>query len=379
MKYASSIFELIDALYLPSKVFGMAPYTRDVVNHKRAFRFKKNNYLYIGYILVIIVFMLVTVLARLALEDKAPSFHDAIIGTLFVLSQATNMAKLLELFVQTKVFLKTLDLINHADELLKDVGLQASYKSFHITLLLLYLTFPFYLFFLVAPIWEIVGSVQATGFFSRETQKHIMLMCNVAILFGVRFTSVYLYNAFIFISIQRLQQMNRCIREVEITATFHRETSDRLLSTAAQMHYTVHKLTYNFNKCFGWATFGSITMAFVEIVVSVMSSGLAYFGSWKVHLTTALFNVTALITLPLGQKIKTESHTMGRLLCDLTLPYFDEVLRKKRCTLLYQMLHEPLDLSAAGFYALDVKAILAHLELTCSLLMFLLNIQQVIK
>ncbi|KAF5293181.1 hypothetical protein FQR65_LT11026 [Abscondita terminalis] len=381
MKYVTSIYEIIDLLYYPAKLFAIAPYikTRNALG-ERVYVRNTRQFKYFANLTFVLIVVIASSLARTLLEIKLRrvTLFDCIRGFIYITSQMAAFVKILELVQKQTSFLTCLQLIDHSDKLLKDVGVIVNYRVIHALLLMMFIVFPIYLFGMVAPVWEFYDTVQSYGFTSREALIYIAQFINLAYLYGIRFPSVYLYSSFAFVATQRLHSLNEYIKSIEENGKHAYDIIDNGIICASEIHSTVTALVRKINKTFAWSMFTTISLSFTEIIASIVMRGeLTQATLGLMFFVTTVFSTTALSILLIGERLRFESSRIGRLLCNLTAPYNLATLNKSRSTVLYQVLQEPPVLTAGGFYVLSAKTITSHIGLLSTVLMFFLKLRDI--
>ncbi|KAK4879440.1 hypothetical protein RN001_007586 [Aquatica leii] len=165
----------------------------------------------------------------------------------------------------------------------------------------------------------------------------------------------------------------------EETVTLDKDSIFEVLKVTGEIHYIIAMIAKKFDKTFGWGIFTTISLSFMIVVVTIVMRGqISQFHPVQAYALNGILMISSIFVVITCQRIRFETHKVRCSVCMLTLPNFDKELSNKRCTLLYQLLQEPIELQASGFYPLDVTVITSHIGILSTLLMFFLNIRDVL-
>ncbi|KAF5291025.1 hypothetical protein FQR65_LT11478 [Abscondita terminalis] len=342
MRHISNIVDLINVIFYPLKIFGLAPYIKvtDSLNQK-GFLLSSTIFYFI-YTLCICGFVTITCIVRMALEVKKyhVTFFDFIRACAYIMIQLGNILKLIEFAYEKKSFLHCLELTKQSDNILTKLGKTVTYKYEYN--LLKYLTILCHVY-LLATAWFLYNEIDKYGFFSKQTLK---------------FLTVYLYSSFGYILYRRLHDINEFLIKVELEEPYVHISVKKGLKAAKKMHNVVTKLSQKMNRTFGWSTYitnFSFIVYFVALIV--LRGRLLPQDIWGMVYFNTVCTSPALLILLYGERATYESNRLKRLLSDLTFPYFNKELSDYRREMHYQMMHESVELTAAGFYTLHTKTI----------------------
>ncbi|KAF2879418.1 hypothetical protein ILUMI_26753, partial [Ignelater luminosus] len=309
VKYASNIFEIIDLVYYPSKIFGMAPYSKTLDEHGGSiYTANPINLKSVFHMAGVSLLIIATSSLRITMDiiDMEIDFSLYVLGTAYVLGQLEVIGKLFEMLMNQKYFVACLDLVNNSDDLVKELTFSVSYKLLDIIFFRVILFFPIWSLIAAVPSWETINVISTNGIFSYESVRFIFQLLNVSLIYIIRSSSLYCNLSFVIIIFERFKFLNLYLRCIKNDG--RSEVIKSVIERTRNLYHVLFKLTSNVNITFGWAILARMTMWFLEVISLLVALKYSTIMGF-LHITVGmsiLDGVEMITMLVICQKLKNE-------------------------------------------------------------------------
>ncbi|KAK4879391.1 hypothetical protein RN001_007537 [Aquatica leii] len=131
-----------------------------------------------------------------------------------------------------------------------------------------------------------------------------------------------------------------------------------VISSGLDMHHLVNELTQKITKTYGFTMHASVTVYLLDIIVLItIQDGLIKRNVCFLVISNVTYTLFSTAVFVVSEKLNFEKIKIKLLLTELSLPYLDEELSDLRQRFYYRLFYEKDEISAGGFYNINVKTI----------------------